>query len=358
MATLFQELGRATRLIFTGKAGEAGDVLRQILRQYPNSPDALHLLSLVAVAQRKPKDAEFLSRKAIIASCIARGDVDKALGRRSEALWHYNQALLINPYDQDACDRIGEYYWHSRQLQQDDVEFRKPPLDFFRTPIGNYYLPSDAPRDSIIRRMKAGKIFEEEVVDVMRPYIKQGTAVLDVGANLGQMSIIFSKSVGPSGRVYSFEADPYICYVLRKNIDENSDGNVKVYNNAVYDKCDDYIFYPEQDFKRFSAYGSYGVDPAAKEGRRIPMITIDSLKIEETISLMKVDIQGSDLFALRGAVDTIHRNRMPIVFEFEEQFQEKFGTSFADYMKFVEDIGYRVETTINTINYVIVPREI
>jgi Methyltransferase FkbM domain len=76
---------------------------------------------------------------------------------------------------------------------------------------------------------------------------------------------------------------------------------------------------------------------------------------------MKVDIQGSDLFALRGAVETIKRHRMPILFEFEQQFQAEFGTSFQDYVDFVNSISYRFEKVVLvprplSINYLIVPR--
>ena len=87
--------------------------------------------------------------------------------------------------------------------------------------------------------------------------------------------------------------------------------------------------------------------------------TIDGLNINTPISFMKVDIKGSDLFALRGAVETIKRNRMPIIFEFEQQFQAEFGTSFQDYVDFVDSISYRFEKLVlepESINYLIVPR--
>ena len=73
---------------------------------------------------------------------------------------------------------------------------------------------------------------------------------------------------------------------------------------------------------------------------------------------MKIDVQGSDLFAMQGAKETIMRNRMPIIFEFEEQFQKDFVTTFTDYMRFVdEEIGYKVVEVIYGINYLIIPKE-
>jgi SAM-dependent methyltransferase len=46
---------------------------------------------------------------------------------------------------------------------------------------------------------------------------------------------------------------------------------------------------------------------------------------------------------------------MPILFGYEEQFQEEFKNSIQDYLDFVRDIGYRVERTVRSINYLIVP---
>jgi hypothetical protein len=102
----------------------------------------------------------------------------------------------------------------------------------------------------------------------------------------------------------------------------------------------------------------YGIDPNATSGRRVATIAIDSLNIEHPISLInyKVDIQGSDLFAMRGARDTIQKHRLTIIFEFDQQFQSEFGTSFDDYMEFVKSFGYMVDKTVNGINYLIVPR--
>jgi len=46
---------------------------------------------------------------------------------------------------------------------------------------------------------------------------------------------------------------------------------------------------------------------------------------------------------------------MPILFEYEEQFQMEFNTSFQDYLDFIYSISYKVERTVNAINYLIVP---
>lgn len=98
------------------------------------------------------------------------------------------------------------------------------------------------------------------------------------------------------------------------------------------------------------------MDPNAKEGRKIETITIDSLNIQEPISFMKVDVQGSDLFVLEGAIETIKRHKMPILFEYEKQFGEQFHTKWQDYRDFIESVSYKITSTIYDINYLILPK--
>jgi FkbM family methyltransferase len=135
----------------------------------------------------------------------------------------------------------------------------------------------------------------------------------------------------------------------------NTCKNVKVIEGAVYNMVGKEVVFPEPDFVRFSSYGSYGIDPNAQTGRKIRTITIDSLNIQEPICFMKIDIQGSDIFALQGAKETILKNKMPIVFEFEQQFQDEFKTTFNDYVDFVHSINYKFVKIIDSINYVIAP---
>jgi FkbM family methyltransferase len=229
-------------------------------------------------------------------------------------------------------------------------------LNFYETPIGNYYLPTDNPNDAVINCMKYGEIFEPEIIETASLYIKEGCTVLDVGANFGQMTTFFSKMVGQNGKVYAFDADDFIFDVLNRNIQANGCNNVEPLFGAVHNKTGETLYFPVQDFERFRSYGSYGIDPQATKGREVKTMTMDSLKIDTPICFMKVDIQGSDLFAMQGAIETIKKNKMPILFEFEQQFQDEFKTSFQDYVDFVDSIGYKFEKVIRDINYLIVPR--
>ena len=71
--------------------------------------------------------------------------------------------------------------------------------------------------DSIIR----DGIWEKEETEFVKSYIKRNWVVLDIGANIGYFTLIFSKLVGKNGKVFAFEPDPDNFEILKRNIVEN-----------------------------------------------------------------------------------------------------------------------------------------
>lgn len=234
---------------------------------------------------------------------------------------------------------------------------RTTSLSYHKTATGNFYLPTDAVNDIVANTIIQNDIFEKEVVDLACKYIKENTTVLDLGANYGQMSILFSKKAGNNGTVYSFDADDFVFEILKKNITANNAEKMIVpVFGAVHNVAGETLYFPDQDFVEFESYGSYGIDYNIKNGRAVPSITIDSLDIKTSISFMKIDIQGGDLMAMQGAAKTIEKNRMPIIFEYEYLFEERFKMCFQEYVDFVNSINYKFARVINGHNFLILPK--
>jgi FkbM family methyltransferase len=113
-----------------------------------------------------------------------------------------------------------------------------------------------------------------------------GARCIDVGANYGFISIIMSLAVGPRGRVFSFEPDPFVFNVLEKNISDNNLRNIcSVYQKAVG---------AEPDTRRS---GDYKGIPS------VTRITIDEFMATQShaVELIKVDVDGDDFEVLVGA---------------------------------------------------------
>ena len=133
--------------------------------------------------------------------------------------------------------------------------------------------------------------------------------------------------------------------------------NVRAIFGAVMDGSRDEVWFPAPDFHRFPTYGAYALKLQSDNSKEhaVRTLTIDELQIDRPISFFKIDTQGCDLFVLRGARETILRHQMPVLFEYEQEFQSDFGTTFEDYLDFVKSINYRIEEVVDRINYLIVP---
>jgi len=229
-------------------------------------------------------------------------------------------------------------------------------LSFYKTKTGNYYLPSDAFADCIVQAIKKDMIFDENVYEIAKKYIKPGTTAIDIGSNFGQMAVLMSGLVGEKGSVHAFEADDFVFSILQKNAKENA-SNIITHFGAVHDKSDETLYFPEQDFVLYGTYGSYGIDYINGKGRPVKTIAIDDINFELPVSFMKIDIEGGELLALKGAVNTINKYRMPIVFEYVGTHEDALNLSFQDYVDFVRSINYRFKKVSEGKDFLVIPTE-
>jgi FkbM family methyltransferase len=237
---------------------------------------------------------------------------------------------------------------------------------YCETPNGNYFFPQPVEKDPVSNMIARGNIFESEIIELSKKYITPNSSVLDIGANFGQMSIQYSKylneiknsKMNGGGKVYSFEAQNLVYNYLERNIIANHCDNVKTYKNAVFNKSDIEFYFEEISLENSLMYSTNNLSTKVNIHQApVLSVKIDDMVFEEKISFIKVDIQGSDLAALQGAENTILKHKPAILFEYEEQFQEKFKSSFNDYVDFVRKINYKYVKTINNINYLIVPND-
>ncbi|HMO34622.1 MAG TPA: FkbM family methyltransferase, partial [Gemmatales bacterium] len=82
------------------------------------------------------------------------------------------------------------------------------------------------PNDPIGRAIFYDGYWEPPIIEHFFRNLQSGDVVLDVGANIGQFTLVACKKVGPLGKVIAVEAGSSAWSLLRKNIDENSFTNV------------------------------------------------------------------------------------------------------------------------------------
>jgi FkbM family methyltransferase len=216
--------------------------------------------------------------------------------------------------------------------------------------VGKFYVPN-IPKDPIFQVLSAGKVYQKPIVEEFASLVRTGSIAVDMGANFGQMSVALANL---GAEVYAFEADEFLASITKQNLELNGITNSVVINLAVWDVSDVLLPFPDANFDKFDSLGSFGIDLSSTSGRMVKSVALDDLGLED-VSVIKVDVQGADLRAMWGSVDTIKRCRPAIIFEYERLFDADFNVTSRDYKDFIDHIGYKRTKEICNDNYLIVP---
>ena len=157
-----------------------------------------------------------------------------------------------------------------------------------------------------------GKCFElygqysESEVRVLRSFIRPGDTVLDIGANIGDLTLPMSRLVGDNGKVFAVESHIDTYHTLCANLALNGIRNVKALNCFVADS-------PQVD-----TAGPWGKFGYVSETWDTTMVPLDALPIE-SCSFIKIDVDGKELEVLRSANRLIEKSRPILYFENDDR---------------------------------------
>ena len=152
---------------------------------------------------------------------------------------------------------------------------------------------------------KYGEISRGEVI-FLSQLIHPGMTVIEVGANIGVLTVPFARLVRPGGKVVAFEPQHIIYQMLCGNLALNAIDNVVAHNSAA-GRTVGCITVPPIDYAQPGNFGGVSVGACA-EGETAPLVTINSLALSRC-DFMKIDVEGMELAVLEGASKTLQSFR-------------------------------------------------
>jgi len=230
------------------------------------------------------------------------------------------------------------------------------PSTFFKTATGNYWLP-DTPNCGTCRIIKSGKVYDQYVIDTLEPYIRPGSTVIDLGACFGQMSVMFSKLVGPDGLVIAVEANPDVYEIMEANVRENSP-NIRPVHAAAWHVSGETLEFPKanMDDLLYPSYACWGLSMQSPLGHYdVPTMAIDDLDVWD-VSAIKIDVQGADLHAMQGGQRIMKECHPAVLFEYESGMSGNLGHGWRCYGQFIESVDYETKARLAGSNFLILPK--
>jgi FkbM family methyltransferase len=183
---------------------------------------------------------------------------------------------------------------------------------------------------SVSAMMWCNPAFYEKDEMVLQEWLRPGDVFVDVGANVGILSLAASRFVGGSGRVFSLEAHPRTVKYLRGNVSLNDMKNVTVIHAALGER---------EGFTTISSLRTDDQNRVGGPGISVPLRTLDSVLPEMRIRLLKIDTEGFELFVLRGA-ERVLRATDAIFLESWESHFRKYGYSTTDLLALLSTHGF------------------
>jgi FkbM family methyltransferase len=211
---------------------------------------------------------------------------------------------------------------------------------------------------AMARDIRAGRFGEPEL-DLIPLCIEAGDTALDLGANYGMYLPEMARAVGKGGLVIAFEPVPFTSQVLRKVVRLLRLRNVVIVAKGCGEKPGLVSFtVPVQGTGALSAgqaHFSERQDERAGKERHVrwptsTTVEAEVVRVDDTlrslgtgrISFLKCDIEGAELYALRGAEETLREHHPVLVAEINPWFLEGFGTSVEELVAFLGRFGYRL----------------
>jgi FkbM family methyltransferase len=192
--------------------------------------------------------------------------------------------------------------------------------------------------DHIGRSINAYGRYEAGQLEALTEYLHTKNAsifsgaVLDVGANIGNHTVYFSSMFS---KVYSFEPNPDAFQLLQFNTRTITKNNIACHNAGLSDQPEVLRLAIDPTNIGSSSF----LDKTSENYRECTLSTIERIAdINETVSLIKVDVEGYELKALKGLSYIILRDSPMIVFE---QLMGEFTHNTSPAIEFLSSHGYR-----------------
>lgn len=199
------------------------------------------------------------------------------------------------------------------------------------------FLSTGAGRSLFERAYLAYKSFEAGPVDRLAVFVRPGTLVVDVGANIGFFTRRFARWVSDGGRVLAIEPESgnferLVELVKTKGLHDQ----VEALHMAAAE-CDGTLFLSVNPHHP-------GDHHLAASGVPVQAAALDTLLRERDwppVSLIKIDVQGAEYRVLLGAAEVLARWHPTLFVELDEQRLNDYGSSALSVAAFLGTFGYR-----------------
>lgn len=169
--------------------------------------------------------------------------------------------------------------------------------------------------------------FDPSGIRYIKNHLYEGEVFIDIGANVGSYSLVASSLVGLTGKVIAFEPATASFQRLVENVSLNGQTNVVLERKAVLDK-NSITYIHLSDGRNTGMSSIYHFASESGKTEKVEAVSLDDWAEKNEcmrISMIKMDIEGSEMLALKGMIRILEKYKPKILIELKEETLKNSG---------------------------------
>lgn len=194
--------------------------------------------------------------------------------------------------------------------------------------------------------------YSTDIVALLKSVLMPGMVVVDVGANIGEITLIAAQRVGRTGKVIAFEPVNVIADQLAEHVRINDLSQVVIRREAlgrtardhvpIYASCGQDVSDEHQGLASL-----YGESEGQELIEHVNITTLDDTAVSLSLSrvdLIKIDVEGGELPCLQGAENILRRFRPMLIVEVQAFSARQAGWDVNELFEYLHGFGYEFFT--------------
>lgn len=225
-------------------------------------------------------------------------------------------------------------------------------MAFIEKKIGKHIMRIDSKQRGIHGTLRKWKdsdmkaVREPELMHIIKQELKPGMTVIDLGANIGYLTLIMADLMKGKGVLYAIEPDPRNVSLLEYNITANKYKFIERYNLAISNKTGK---------SKFCVAGSSNLSSMTKTKSTKKVVQVktnmltDFIKGRKFPEFIKMDVEGHEVEILDGAYELFKKNNFPckIVMEIHPKFYNEKHSLEKQLRRYINELGFKTKYIIS-----------
>ena len=176
--------------------------------------------------------------------------------------------------------------------------------------------------------------------------IREGMTVLDIGANIGALTLQMAKKVSPAGKIFSFEPSPLNYQYASKNISLNHFNNIKIINQGLgNEKSTAFLYNVNPKNRGMLRLLQNEEQNNSYEKESVEIDTLDSSIKKFSIpkpDFIKIDVEGFEYKVLQGACKTLNEYHPKLFIELDDNNLREQNNSAKELIELLQQLNYKI----------------